>query len=296
MGAWSDRRTDELPLRDRRLQRRHRNARATGRMGRERPRRSSAPTGNRSTRRRRTAFSFTRSACGRSCSARWRSSRTRSALGRTIPWAFEGNRLIVVPHAGYGENAYYDREQQVAPVLLLRLGAGHRLHLPLGRHRPPRIRARRPRRHPAAVQRKQQPADGRLPRVHGRSHGHPADVEEPHVAPSTGRRRRAESSRRPQRCRLLPRNSARPSSGRPYLRTALNKDKMGAMVNETSAHRLSGVLTGAMFDALIAIGERYQDERRATAAQDAESRCSGTPPIACSGRPSSRSTCCRPSR
>src|SRR5262245_12436676 len=32
-----------------------------------------------------------------------------SALGRSIPWAFEGNRLIVVPHAGFGENAYYDR-------------------------------------------------------------------------------------------------------------------------------------------------------------------------------------------
>jgi hypothetical protein len=32
-----------------------------------------------------------------------------SALGRIIPWAFEGNRLIVVPHAGYGQNAYYDR-------------------------------------------------------------------------------------------------------------------------------------------------------------------------------------------
>jgi hypothetical protein len=31
------------------------------------------------------------------------------ALGRRINWAFEGNRLIVVPHAGYGENAYYDR-------------------------------------------------------------------------------------------------------------------------------------------------------------------------------------------
>ena len=31
------------------------------------------------------------------------------ALGRRISWAFEGNRLIVVPHAGYGENAYYDR-------------------------------------------------------------------------------------------------------------------------------------------------------------------------------------------
>lgn len=32
-----------------------------------------------------------------------------SALGRRVSWAFEGNRLIVVPHAGYGENAYYDR-------------------------------------------------------------------------------------------------------------------------------------------------------------------------------------------
>jgi hypothetical protein len=30
-------------------------------------------------------------------------------LGRRISWAFEGNRLIIVPHAGYGENAYYDR-------------------------------------------------------------------------------------------------------------------------------------------------------------------------------------------
>jgi hypothetical protein len=31
------------------------------------------------------------------------------ALGRRISWAFEGNRLIIVPHAGYGRNAYYDR-------------------------------------------------------------------------------------------------------------------------------------------------------------------------------------------
>lgn len=31
------------------------------------------------------------------------------ALGRPIPWGFEGNRLIIVPHAGYGENAFYDR-------------------------------------------------------------------------------------------------------------------------------------------------------------------------------------------
>ena len=35
-----------------------------------------------------------------------------SALGRRIPWAFEGNRLIVVPHAGWGENAFYDRNSK----------------------------------------------------------------------------------------------------------------------------------------------------------------------------------------
>jgi hypothetical protein len=30
-------------------------------------------------------------------------------LGRRIPWAFPGGRLKVLPHAGYWENAYYDR-------------------------------------------------------------------------------------------------------------------------------------------------------------------------------------------
>jgi hypothetical protein len=33
-------------------------------------------------------------------------------LGRRIEWGFEGNRLILVPHAGYGENAYYDRDSK----------------------------------------------------------------------------------------------------------------------------------------------------------------------------------------
>lgn len=33
-------------------------------------------------------------------------------LGRAIPWAFEGNRLIVVPQAGYAQNAFYDRRSK----------------------------------------------------------------------------------------------------------------------------------------------------------------------------------------
>jgi hypothetical protein len=31
------------------------------------------------------------------------------SLGRRLPWGFNGNRLIVTPHAGFGQNAYYDR-------------------------------------------------------------------------------------------------------------------------------------------------------------------------------------------
>ena len=34
------------------------------------------------------------------------------ALGRPVPWGFDGNRLIVVPHAGYGENAFYDQKSK----------------------------------------------------------------------------------------------------------------------------------------------------------------------------------------
>jgi hypothetical protein len=33
-------------------------------------------------------------------------------LGRPVPWAFEGNRLIVMPHAGCRPNAYYDRSSK----------------------------------------------------------------------------------------------------------------------------------------------------------------------------------------
>lgn len=34
------------------------------------------------------------------------------ALGRPIPWGFNGNRLIIFPHAGYGNNAFYDPDSK----------------------------------------------------------------------------------------------------------------------------------------------------------------------------------------
>ena len=92
-----------------------------------------------------------------------------NGLGRPIPFGFEGNRLIVVPHAGYGQNAFYDRTSKSLQFYYFdhednRVG----LHVPFGGYRQPRIRTRCPRWHPAVSLRKQPRRDWRVPRVHRR--------------------------------------------------------------------------------------------------------------------------------
>jgi hypothetical protein len=180
-----------------------------------------------------------------------------SALGRTIPWAFEGNRLIVVPHAGYGENAYYDRSSKSlqfyyfgsAPDTIYTCLSADIVHHEFGH---------------AVV-------DGIRPLFNESSSPETAAFHEfmgdltailLTLKNRTLRHQLAEASggafKNATTLSSLAEEFGQAVKGRPYLRTALNPDKMGAMVNETSPHRLSGVLTGAMFDALIALGERYQ--------------------------------------
>ena len=48
------------------------------------------------------------------------SSKAAVALGRRISWGFEGNRLIVVPHAGIRRERLLRPRQQVAAALLVR--------------------------------------------------------------------------------------------------------------------------------------------------------------------------------
>lgn len=48
--------------------------------------------------------------------------------------------------------------------------------------------------------------------------------------------------------------------GRPYLRTARNDHTMSGMEKETSAHNLSEVLTGAMFEVLEGVATGYQQQ------------------------------------
>jgi hypothetical protein len=180
-----------------------------------------------------------------------------SGLGRTVPWAFEGNRLIVVPHAGYGENAYYDRRSK--SLQFYYFGSANEevftcLSVDIVNHE-----------FGHAV------LDGVRPLFNESSNVQTAGFHEfvgdltailLTLQNGTLRRQLAVASRgrfdKATEVSALAEEFGSAVQGRPYLRTALNKYKMGDMANETSAHRLSQVLTGSMFDVLIALGEHYQ--------------------------------------
>jgi hypothetical protein len=182
-----------------------------------------------------------------------------SALGRTIPWAFEGNRLIVVPHAGYGENAYYDRsskslqfyyfgsEQNTVYTCLSTDIVHHEFgHAVLDGVRPLFNESSNPQ--TAAFHEFMGDLTAILLTLKNRTLRH-------QLAEASGGEFEKATT-----LSSLAEEFGEAVKGRPYLRTALNEDTMGAMVNETSAHRLSEVLTGAMFEVLIALGESYQKE------------------------------------
>jgi hypothetical protein len=189
-----------------------------------------------------------------------------SALGRTIPWAFEGNRLIVVPHAGFGENAYYDRaskslqfyyfgdpSEPVYTCLSADIVNHEFAHAVL---------------------------DGIRPLFNESSNPQTAAFHEfvgdlsailLTLANDKLRKRLASESKG-----LLADATAVSSiaeefgdavKGRPYLRNARNKTKMSDLAGVTEPHDLSEVLTGAMFEILTEIGNQYQRADRRTGAR-----------------------------
>ena len=180
-----------------------------------------------------------------------------SALGRRIPWAFEGNRLIVVPHAGYGENAFYDRASKSLQFYYFDGDEGtvytclsaDIVHHEFGH----------------AV------LDGIRPLFNETINLQTAAFHES-IGDITAILLTLKNKKLRQQLAVasggafekattlssLAEEFGNAVSGRPYLRTALNKDKMSAMANETGPHRMSGVLTGAMFKVLIEIGEIYK--------------------------------------
>jgi hypothetical protein len=180
-----------------------------------------------------------------------------SALGRRIPWAFEGNRLIVVPRAGFGENAFYDRSSKSlqfyyfgsAPDIVYTCLSVDIVNHEFGH----------------AV------LDGIRPLYNesslvqtGAFHEFIGDLTailltlrngdlRRHVAKAT-----AGDMTEAGAIASIAEEFGRNVSGRPYLRTASNKDTMSDVQGETSVHRISTVLTGAMFDILIELAKHYR--------------------------------------
>ena len=181
------------------------------------------------------------------------------ALGRRIPWAFEGNRLIVVPRAGYGENAYYDRESKslqfyyfgsdpdfVYTCLSTDIVNHEFGHAVLDGIRPLYNES-------SLVQT-------------GAFHEFIGDLTAILLTLQNGDLRRflADATEgdieKAETIGAIAEEFGENVRDRPYLRTAFNQDRMSEVRRSKSSHRVSEVLTGAMFDVLIALAKHYRSQ------------------------------------
>jgi hypothetical protein len=187
-------------------------------------------------------------------------------LGRRIPWAFEGNRLILVPHAGYGENAYYDRASKSLQFYYFERGderidtclstdiIHHEFgHAVLDGIRPYYIEALAP--ETAAF------------------HEFVGDLTAILLAFRNNEFRRKIGIRTggdlstDKTISGIAEQFGRHVTGRPYLRSGRSKLTMKAVAGEQRPHRMSEVLTGAMFDIILELSRHYIDERKRTVPQ-----------------------------
>ena len=182
-------------------------------------------------------------------------------LGRRIPWAFEGNRLIVVPHAGYGKNAFYDRGSKSLQFYYFDDGPrtvytclsadiiNHEFaHGVLDGIRPYFIEAV----HPETAAFHEFVGDLTAILIAFRNN----DFRQFVARNSQGDLSTDNALNR------LAEEFGKAVQGKPYLRSARNKHTMSTMKGEQRPHLLSEVLTGAMFDIIIALSRYYIDVRK----------------------------------
>jgi hypothetical protein len=189
-----------------------------------------------------------------------------SGLGRRIPFGFEGNRLIVLPHAGYGKNAYYDRkskslqfyyfdqnDERVFTCLSTDIINHEFGHAVLDGIRPYYYES-------SLVQT-------------GAFHEFIGDLTailillrnnnfRGKIAKDTNGDISAASH-----LTSLAEEFGRAVSDKPYLRTALNTLTMADISDSDGPHKVSQVLTGAMFDIIKELSRHYITERKHTAPQ-----------------------------
>jgi hypothetical protein len=180
-----------------------------------------------------------------------------NGLGRRIPWGFEGNRLIVVPHAGYGENAYYDRgskslqfyyfgdEHHTIYTCLSADIVNHEFgHAVLDGVRP--LLNESAQIETAAFHESVGDVTAILLALRNN------DFREQLARKTKGKMAKADA------LSSIAEEFGKAVTGKPYLRSARKQFTMSELANASSAHELSVVLTGAMFDILVKLAEHYQ--------------------------------------
>jgi len=182
-------------------------------------------------------------------------------LGRRISWGFEGNRLIVVPQAGYGKNAYYDREskslqfyyfdaqdERVHTCLSADIVAHEFGHAVLDGIRPYFLEAVNP--------------------ETGAFHEFMGDMTAILFAfrNSTFRKQVADDTNgdisEAKVLSSIARQFGEEVTGKPYLRTGLNTKTMSSVADDPRPHNMSQVLTGALFDIIRKLNEHYLSQTR----------------------------------
>ena len=199
-----------------------------------------------------------------------------------------------MPHAGYGENAYYDRESKSLQFYYFDRGEERRASAFIPAFRPtssitssampcstafartttnPSLPRRRPSTSSSATSAailiafRNNEFRGQIAEATG------GDLDEDNTLSS------------------LAEEFGKNIGDQPYLRSALNQSKYEEVKNDQRQHYMSQVLTGAMFDIIRRLTAYYMKMRE----QVAEGGALVHDPAACNAWPCSRSTCCRPS-
>ncbi|MER8759680.1 serine protease [Mesorhizobium sp. M0976] len=188
-----------------------------------------------------------------------------SGLGRRISWAFEGNRLLVTPNAGYGANAYYDRQSKSLQFYYFDDDNGQRIHTCLSSDivnhefghalldgiRPYLLEAVSPQT--------------------GAFHEFLGDLTAILMTLRNNSFRKELAARTKGHLKTKSGHELIASvatefgnavSGQPYLRSAGNEHFLGEYKDEIEPHALSEVMTGAMFDIFVALTEQYLKRER----------------------------------
>ncbi|MFZ2097124.1 MAG: hypothetical protein WAV05_10845 [Anaerolineales bacterium] len=189
-----------------------------------------------------------------------------NGLGRTIPWGFEGNRLIILPHAGYCENAFYDRhskslqfyyfgpqDKRVYTCLSTDIINHEFGHAILDGVRPHYLESN-------SVQA-------------AAFHEFIGDMTAILILLRNNefRKRLAEKTQgnlnKADQLAFIAEEFGRTVKDRPYLRNAREKTTLSEVQDDNRPHYVSQVLTGAMYKILVSLSEHYLKVRNETPLQ-----------------------------